>query len=110
MGLAAISAEMKDLANRAKENKLLPHEFQGGTFTISNLGMFGISEFTAIINPPQGAILAVGRGAQEIDPVTMKPTTFMKATLSFDRRFIDEHLAAEFMSTFRRVIENPQYM
>ena len=72
--------------------------------------MFGITEFTAIINPPQGAILAVGKGSQEIDPVTGKPSTYMRATLSFDRRFIDEHLAAEFMATFRRVIENPQYM
>ena len=72
--------------------------------------MFGISEFTAIINPPQGAILAVGTGIQEINPATGKPSTYMRATLSFDRRFIDEHLAAEFMSTFRKVIENPQYM
>merc|ERR1719259_405398 len=110
LSLGQISDSVRELAGKAKAGKLQLNEFQGGTFTISNLGMFGISEFTAIINPPQGAILAVGRGVQEIDPVTMKPTTFMKATLSFDRRFIDEHLAAEFMSTFRRVIENPQYM
>jgi len=110
LALNQISDTVKELATRAKAGKLQLDEFQGGTFTISNLGMFGISEFTAIINPPQGAILAVGMGAQEINPVTLKPSTSMKATLAFDRRFIDEHLAAEFMATFRKVMENPQYM
>ena len=72
--------------------------------------MFGIKEFTAIINPPQCAIMAVGSGSVEIDPETGKPFTSMSATLSFDRRFIDENLANEFMSTFQRVVEQPQYM
>ena len=72
--------------------------------------MFGIKEFTAIINPPQCAIMAVGTGSIEIDPETGKPYTAMRATLSFDRRFIDEALANEFMSTFQRIIEQPQYM
>merc|ERR1711915_111178 len=84
-----ISSEVKELAGRAKENKLKLDEFQGGTFTISNLGMFGITEFTAIINAPQAAILAVGGGRAVINPETMTPQTLMTATLSFDRRFID---------------------
>jgi len=110
LALNQISDTVRELAVRAKAGKLQLDEFQGGTFTISNLGMFGISEFTAIINPPQGAILAVGMGLQQINPATLKTSTFMKGTLAFDRRFIDEHLAAEFMATFRKVIENPQYM
>ena len=72
--------------------------------------MFGVKEFTAIINPPQCAIMAVGSGSTEIDPDTGKPYTAMRATLSFDRRFIDEALANEFMSTFQRIVEQPQYM
>ena len=81
-----ISGEVKELAGRARENKLKLNEFQGGTFTISNLGMFGITEFTAIINSPQAAILAVGGGRMIINPDTMKPETVMTSTLSFDRR------------------------
>lgn len=83
---------------------------QGGTFTISNLGMFGVKEFTAIINPPQCAILAVGGGQSEIDGENGNPYTSMRATLSFDRRFIDEALASDFMSVLQKVIEDPQYM
>ncbi|QQP38577.1 Dihydrolipoamide acetyltransferase component of pyruvate dehydrogenase complex, partial [Caligus rogercresseyi] len=82
----------------------------GGTFTISNLGMFGITEFTAIINPPQVGILAIGSGFPEIHPHTGKSFTSMSATLSFDQRFIDDGVAASFMSTFRKVMENPEYM
>jgi len=108
--LPEISGTVRDLALRARDGKLQLNEFQGGTFTISNLGMFGIKEFTAIINPPQCAIMAVGSGNIEIDPETGKPFTAMRATLSFDRRFIDENLANEFMSTFQRVVEQPQYM
>jgi len=108
--LPEISSTVRDLALRARDGKLQLNEFQGGTFTISNLGMFGIKEFTAIINPPQCAIMAVGSGSVEIDPDTGKPFTSMRATLSFDRRFIDESVANEFMSTFQRVIEQPQYM
>jgi len=102
-----ISAEVKDLAGKAKENKLKLDEFQGGTFTISNLGMFGIAEFTAIINAPQLAILAVGGGRTIIDPETMRPTTVMTATLSFDQRHVDDAMAADFMSVFRSLMERP---
>ena len=103
-----ISAEVKELAGKAKENKLKLDEFQGGTFTISNLGMFGIAEFTAIINAPQLAILAVGGGRNIIDPETMRPTTVMTSTLSFDQRYVDDAAAAEFMSVFRALIEKPE--
>jgi len=105
-----ISADVKELAGRAKENKLKLDEFQGGTFTISNLGMFGISEFTAIINAPQLAILAVGGGVSIIDPNTMQPTTVMTATLSFDRRYIDEALAADFMTVYKAILERPELL
>ena len=103
-----ISAEVKDLAGKAKENKLKLDEFQGGTFTISNLGMFGIAEFTAIINAPQLAILAVGGGRTIIDPETMRPTTVMTATLSFDQRHVDDATAADFMTVFRSLMERPE--
>ena len=84
--LQDISQDIKSLALKARDGKLQPQEFQGGTFTVSNLGMFGISEFTAIINPPQVGILAVGSGFPEIDPETGLTVTVMKSTLSFDRR------------------------
>jgi len=105
-----ISADVKELAGRARENKLKLDEFQGGSFTISNLGMFGIAEFTAIINAPQAAILAVGGGRQIINPDTMKPETIMTSTLSFDRRFIDEALAADFMTVFKTLMERPELL
>jgi len=105
-----ISADVKELAGRAKDNKLKLDEFQGGTFTISNLGMFGIAEFTAIINAPQVAILAVGGGRNVIHPDTMQATTVMTATLSFDRRYIDEAAAADFMAVFQRVMERPELL
>merc|ERR1711970_239381 len=105
-----ISATVKELAGRAKENKLKLDEFQGGTFTISNLGMFGIAEFTAIINAPQLAILAVGGGRTIIDPDTMLPTTVMTSTLSFDRRYIDEALAADFMKVYQTIMERPELL
>ena len=105
-----ISADVKELAGRAKDNKLKLDEFQGGTFTISNLGMFGIAEFTAIINAPQVAILAVGGGRSVIHPDTMQATTVMTATLSFDRRYIDEAAAADFMAVFQRVMERPELL
>jgi len=110
--LPGISSTVKDLALRARNGQLKLDEFQGGTFTISNLGMFGINEFTAIINPPQCAILAVGTGTEQLVPhMNGKATqTMMKCTLSFDRRFIDEHMASDFMSTLQRVIEHPEYM
>ena len=99
--------QLPDIKNISDD---LNNFLQGGTFTISNLGMFGIKEFTAIINPPQCAILAVGGGRLDIDGETDLPFTAMSATLSFDRRFIDEALAADFMSTLQKIIEQPEYM
>ena len=112
LSLAEISSIVKDLATRARNGQLKLDEFQGGTFTISNLGMFGINEFTAIINPPQCAILAVGKGTSELIPhMNGRAThTLMKSTLSFDRRFVDENLASDFMATLQKVIEHPEYM
>ena len=111
-GLEAISAEMKDLAGRARDGKLKPEEFQGGTFSISNLGMFGVREFAAIINPPQGCILAVGAGAQQ--PVArdgaLEVATVMSCTLSVDHRVVDGAVGAEFLAAFRRFVENPVAM
>ena len=111
-GLEAISAEMKDLAGRAREGKLKPEEFQGGTFSVSNLGMFGIREFAAIINPPQGCILAVGAGEQRavVKNGELAVATVMSCTLSVDHRVVDGAVGAEFMATFKRLIENPLAM
>ncbi len=111
-GLAEISAEMKDLAARAREGKLAPGEYQGGTFSVSNLGMYGIREFSAIINPPQGCILAVGAG--EPRPVVvdgaLAVSTVMSCTLSIDHRVVDGAVGAEFAATFKRLIEDPLAM
>lgn len=111
-GLKDISAEVKDLAGRAREGKLKPEEFQGGTFTVSNLGMFGISEFGAIINPPQACILAVGAGEQKpyVDGGDVKIGTFMKCTLSVDHRAVDGAVGAEYLQVLKRYIENPAAM
>jgi len=111
-GLEAISAEMKDLAGRAREGKLKPEEFQGGSFSVSNLGMFGIREFSAIINPPQGCILAVGAGEQRAvaRDGELAVATVMSCTLSVDHRVVDGAVGAEFMATFKRLIENPLAM
>ena len=111
-GLADISAEMKDLAGRARAGKLKPEEFQGGTFSISNLGMFGIKDFSAIINPPQGCILAVGAGTQQ--PVVrdgeLAVATVMSCTLSVDHRVVDGAVGAEFLAAFKTYIETPYSM
>ena len=111
-GLAEISAEMADLAKRAREGKLKPMEFTGGTFSISNLGMFGIKNFDAVINPPQGAILAVGAGEQR--PVVkngqLAVATVMSCTLSVDHRVIDGALGAQFLAAFKPLLENPALM
>jgi pyruvate dehydrogenase E2 component (dihydrolipoamide acetyltransferase) len=108
-GLAQISAEMKDLAARARAGKLKLEEFQGGTFSISNLGMFGIKEFTAIINPPQSAILAVGAG--EARPVVkngaLAIATLMSCTLACDHRVLDGATGARWMQSFKKIIEAP---
>ena len=111
-GLMSISLEMKNLSTKAKEGKLLPEEYVGGSFSISNLGMFGIKEFSAVINPPQGAILAVGAGEQR--PVVIDGqisiATIMTVTLSCDHRVVDGAVGAEFLSVFKEYIENPALM
>ena len=108
-GVAAISREMKDLAARARGNELAPEEYRGGTFTLSNLGMFGVREFTAIINSPQACILAVGAGEQR--PVVIDGdlaiATMMSATLSCDHRVVDGVIGARFMAAFKTLIEHP---
>ena len=111
--LSALSAEMKDLATRARNRKLAPHEYVGGSFAISNLGMFGIENFDAVINPPHGSILAVGAGLKQ--PVVgadgeLKVATVMSMTLSVDHRVIDGALGAEFLSAIIDNLENPLAM
>ena len=108
-GLAAISNSMKDLGARAKAGKLKPEEFQGGGFSISNLGMFGVSEFSAIINPPQSAILAVGAGEKRavVKGDNIVVATVMTVTLSCDHRVVDGALGAEFLATLKSIIEEP---
>ena len=111
--LSKLSAEMKDLAGRAKTKKLAPHEYQGGSFAISNLGMMGIENFDAVINPPHGSILAVGAGIKQ--PVVLADgsvgvATVMSMTLSVDHRVIDGALGAEFMKAICDNLENPMAM
>ncbi|WP_340297031.1 MULTISPECIES: pyruvate dehydrogenase complex dihydrolipoamide acetyltransferase [unclassified Roseobacter] len=111
--LSRLSAEMKDLAARARSKKLAPHEYQGGSFAISNLGMFGVDNFDAVINPPHGAILAVGAGVKK--PVVsedgaVQVATVMSVTLSVDHRAIDGALGAELLASIVRNLENPMAM
>ncbi|MBU1835216.1 MAG: pyruvate dehydrogenase E2 component (dihydrolipoamide acetyltransferase) [Loktanella salsilacus] len=111
--LSALSSEMKDLATRARDRKLAPHEYQGGSFAISNLGMFGIDNFDAIINPPHSAILAVGAGAKK--PIVGKDGelavgTVMSVTLSVDHRVIDGALGANLLNAIKDNLENPMTM
>ncbi len=108
-GLAAISSEMKDLGARAKSGKLKPEEFQGGCFSISNMGMYGVSHFAAIINPPQAGILAVGAGEQRpvVKNGALAVATVMTVQLSVDHRVIDGSLAAEWLAEFKRIVEDP---
>jgi pyruvate dehydrogenase E2 component (dihydrolipoamide acetyltransferase) len=107
--LSAIAAEMKDLAERARAGKLKPHEFQGGTASLSNLGMFGITDFAAVINPPQAMIMAVGAAEKRpcVKDDVVCAATMMTATGSFDHRVIDGADAAAFMQAFRRSLESP---
>ena len=111
-GLIDISDDMKILAVKAKEGKLLPDEYIGGSFSISNLGMYGIKEFSAVINPPQGAILAVGSGEKRAivinDNITI--ATMMTVTLSCDHRVVDGAVGAEYLSVFKEYIEDPSLM
>jgi pyruvate dehydrogenase E2 component (dihydrolipoamide acetyltransferase) len=111
-GLAQISAETRDLAKRARDKKLEPKDWEGSTFTISNLGMYGIEEFTAIINPPNAAILAVGaiRDVPVVENGQIVPGKRMKVTLSSDHRVVDGATCAEFLNSVRRFLENPATM
>ncbi|MGR3479570.1 pyruvate dehydrogenase complex dihydrolipoamide acetyltransferase [Salipiger marinus] len=111
--LSALSAEMKDLAGRARNKKLAPHEYSGGTFAISNLGMYGVDNFDAVINPPHGAILAVGAGVKK--PVVgadgeLSVATVMSVTLSVDHRVIDGALGAELLQAIVDNLESPMLM
>tara|TARA_R110002096_G_scaffold144906_2_gene302241 strand:- start:69 stop:1358 length:1290 start_codon:yes stop_codon:yes gene_type:complete len=111
--LSALSTEMKDLATRARDRKLAPHEYQGGSFAVSNLGMFGIDNFDAIINPPHSAILAVGAGTKK--PVVgadgeLTVATVMSTTLSVDHRVIDGALGANLLNAIKDNLENPMTM
>jgi pyruvate dehydrogenase E2 component (dihydrolipoamide acetyltransferase) len=111
--LSALSAEMKDLAARARNKKLAPHEYQGGSFAVSNLGMFNVDNFDAVINPPHGAILAVGAGVKK--PVVgandqIEVATVMSVTLSVDHRVIDGALGAQLLEAIKGNLENPMGM
>jgi pyruvate dehydrogenase E2 component (dihydrolipoamide acetyltransferase) len=107
--ISAISAEMKDLAERAREHKLQPHEYQGGTASLSNMGMFGIKQFEAVINPPQAMIMAIGSGEKRPYVVddTLSVATVMSATGSFDHRAIDGADGAQLMKVFKELCEKP---
>ena len=107
--VSAISAEMKDLAARARDGKLKPEEYQGGTASLSNMGMFGIKQFEAVINPPQGMIMAIGAGEKRpyIVDDALGVATVMSATGSFDHRAIDGADGAEMMKIFKELVENP---
>ncbi len=111
-GLKVIAAEAKDLAARARNRKLMPHEYQGGSFSISNLGMFGIPRFTAVINPPHAGILAIGSGEPRpiVKDGAIAIATMMSVTMSCDHRVIDGALGATFLAAFKRYIEDPMMM
>ncbi len=111
-GLAAISNEMKELAGRARQGKLMPEEYQGGAFSLSNLGMFGIKEFAAVINPPQGSILAVGMGEQRavVKGGALAVATVMSCTISCDHRVIDGAIGAQLLDAIKKLIEDPLTM
>ncbi|MDX6751319.1 pyruvate dehydrogenase complex dihydrolipoamide acetyltransferase [Geminicoccaceae bacterium 1502E] len=108
-GLSTISREMKDLAARAREGKLKPEEYQGGGFSISNLGMYGIRDFQAVINPPQSCILAIGAGEKRpvVKNDALAIATVMSVTLSIDHRVVDGALGAEFLGEFKKLVEDP---
>lgn len=123
MGLSEISAKVRDLATRARDGKLAPEEYQGGSFCISNLGMFGINEFSAVINPPQAAILAVGGGVKKVVVNTAydetksleeqeKPAVrnVMTARLSADRRVVDEPTVGLYLSALKYYLNKPELL
>ena len=109
LSLSAIAQAAKALANKAREGKLMPEDYQGGTATISNLGMFGIDEMFPVINPPQALILGIGAGVEQPWKVNgdIALATIMSATGSFDHRAIDGAAAAEFMAAIKEFVENP---
>jgi pyruvate dehydrogenase E2 component (dihydrolipoamide acetyltransferase) len=111
-GLAQISSEMKDLAARARDRKLQPHEYQGGSSAVSNLGMYGIDNFDAVINPPHASILAVGAGLEKpvVKSGAVEVATIMSVTLSVDHRVIDGALGAQFLEAIKGNLENPMMM
>lgn len=111
-GLAEISNEMKALAEKARAGKLTPEEYQGGTVSVSNLGMYGVREFAAVINPPQGCILAVGAGEQRpvVKDGAIAIAAVMTCTLSVDHRVVDGAVGAEFLGAFKQLIEDPMTM
>src|SRR5437588_5627154 len=110
--LNEIAAEVRELAGRARARKLKPEEYTGATFSISNLGMFGVDEFTAVINPPEGAILAIG--AMTAKPVAKDGQVVvrrtMRVTMSCDHRVVDGAIGAQFLQTFKQILENPLYL
>ena len=110
--LSTISEEMRDLAKRARDRKLKPHEYQGGSSAVSNLGMYGIKDFTAVINPPHATILAVGTGEERavVRNGQLAVATIMSVTMSCDHRAVDGALGAELIGAFKRLIENPVMM
>ena len=111
LGLQSLTLTVQDLAKRARDGKLAPHEYQGGTFSVSNLGMFGIAEFSAVINPPQAAILAVGGGSPTVMAATGESPVVrnvMQARLSADRRVVDEPTAALFCQALREYLQDPE--
>jgi pyruvate dehydrogenase E2 component (dihydrolipoamide acetyltransferase) len=107
--MSEISRESKELAKRARERKLKPEEFTGSTFSVSNLGMFGIDQFTAIINPPEAAIIAIGTSEDKLVVVNGEPVvrSRVRLTMSCDHRIIDGAVGAKFLQTLRRLVENP---
>lgn len=109
MTLSEISTTVKALAEKARSGKLQPHEYEGGSFTVSNLGMYGVTEFSAIVNPPQGCILAVGAGEKRLIVKNEQAViaTVMTVTLSVDHRSVDGALGAQFLKCFKKYIENP---
>jgi len=112
-GLSSISFDVNSLAQKARANKLKPHEFQGGTFTVSNLGMFGIKHFAAVINPPQSCILAVGGSDKRVVPDEKgghRVATYMTVTLSCDHRVVDGAVGAKWLEKFKQYMENPASM
>ena len=113
-GLANINSTVKDLAGRARDGKLRPEEYQGGSFSVSNLGMFGITSFSAVINPPQACILAVGTGVPRMkvdgSGEGLKAITTITVQLSADKRVVDQHTAAQFLQVFQEYLQSPKLL